>query len=96
MSDRELHSEIALPKYDEVPALEKVPDFLEGDNWYGVDISGDLLDFEEPYRPPRYTLSRKDVAFADVGDLHIITGKPGHGKTGLVSQIMAAILSGRF
>ena len=96
MADQELHSEISLPKYDDVPALEKVPDFLEGDNWYGVDISADLLDFEEPYRPPRYTLSRKDVAFADVGDLHIITGKPGHGKTGLVSQIMAAILSGRF
>ena len=36
------------------------------------------------------------MKFADVGDLHIITGKPGHGKTGLISQIMAAVLCGRF
>lgn len=75
---------------------ERAPEFLKDDDWFGVDISADLLDFSEPYRPPRYTMERDGVPFADVGDLHIITGKPGHGKTGLISQLMATVLCGRF
>lgn len=71
-------------------------EFLKDDQWFDINIDADLLDFAEPYRPPRYTLARNGVAFADVGDLHIVTGKPGHGKTGLISQIMATILCGRF
>lgn len=87
----ELQNGIPLPEQP-----EPTPDFLKDDGWFDVDITADLLDFEEPYRPPRYTLERNGVKFADVGDLHIITGKPGHGKTGLISQIMAAVLCGRF
>jgi len=75
---------------------ERAPEFLKDDQWFDVDISADLLDFSEPYRPPRYTMERNGVSFADVGDLHIITGKPGHGKTGLISQLMATVLCGRF
>ena len=75
---------------------ERAPEFLKDDQWFDVDISADLLDFSEPYRPPRYTMERGGVPFADVGDLHIITGKPGHGKTGLISQLMATVLCGRF
>lgn len=74
----------------------QIPIFLNKKQWFNVNIDNDFLDFAEPYRPPRYTLSRKGVPFADVGDLHIITGKPGHGKTGLISQIMAAVLCGKF
>ena len=73
-----------------------VPEFLKDDDWFDVDISADLLNFSEPYRPPRYTMERDGVPFADVGDLHIITGKPGHGKTGLISQLMATVLCGQF
>lgn len=80
----------------QTPEAEDVPQFLAEEKWFGIDISSDFLDFNEQYRPPRYTLSRKGVPFADVGDLHIITGKPGHGKTGLISQLMAAVLCGRF
>lgn len=91
---------LQLPSWDESPTLQETgggaPDFLKDDDWFGTDIDQDILDFAEPYRPPRYTLERKGVQFADVGDLHIVTGKPGHGKTGLVSQIMAAILCGQF
>ena len=98
MADKE--NILQLPSWDESPSLQETgggaPDFLKDEDWFGTDIDKDLLDFEEPYRPPRYTLSRKGVPFADVGDLHIVTGKPGHGKTGLVSQIMAAILCGQF
>ena len=82
-----------------IPKLSKtaeIPDFLKDDDWFDVDISADLLDFSEPYRPPRYTMERDGVPFADVGDLHIITGKPGHGKTGLISQLMATVLCGHF
>ena len=82
-----------------LPTMEEgiqIPTFLNKKQWFNVNIDNDFLDFAEPYRPPRYTLSRKGVPFADVGDLHIITGKPGHGKTGLISQIMAAVLCGKF
>lgn len=72
------------------------PEFLQGDDWFNVEIDDDFLDFDEPYRPPRYTMEREGVPFADVGELHIISGKPGNGKTGLMSQLEAATLGGRF
>ena len=80
-----------------LPPLDpsQIPAFLQGDNWFNEDIESDFLDFEEPYRPPRYTLERNGIPFADVGEMHIISGKPGNGKTGLMSQLMAAVLSGR-
>ena len=72
------------------------PDFLQGDDWFDADISGDFLDFDKPYRPPRYTMERDGVPFADVGEIHIISGKPGNGKTGLMAQLIAATLGGQF
>lgn len=72
------------------------PDFLQGDDWFNADISGDFLDFDKPYRPPRYTMEREGVPFADVGEIHIISGKPGNGKTGLMAQLIAATLGGSF
>lgn len=78
-----------------LPPVSRVPDFLPGDNWAEIDIADDLLEFAKPYRPPRYTMERGGIPFADVGELHIISGKPGHGKTGLMSQLMATILCGR-
>ena len=72
------------------------PDFLQGDDWFGANVDNDFLDFDKPYRPPRYTLERNDVAFADVGEIHIVSGKPGNGKTGLMAQLIAATLGGQF
>ena len=72
------------------------PEFLKGDEWFDVQVDDDLLDFGKPYRPPRYTMERLGVPFADVGELHIISGKPGNGKTGLISQLMATVLCGQF
>ena len=77
-------------------APDKVPEFLKGDNWFGAEIDGDMLNFDEPYRPPRYTMEREGIAFADVGELHLISGKPGNGKTGLMSQLEASTLAGSF
>ena len=76
--------------------LARRPDFLQGTGWFDVNVDDDFLDFDEPYKPPRYTMERDGVPFADVGELHIISGKPGNGKTGLMSQLEAAILGGKF
>lgn len=73
-----------------------IPEFLQGDNWYSAEIDGDMLDFSEQYRPPRHTMERGGVPFADVGEMHLISGKPGNGKTGLMSQLEATTLCGSF
>lgn len=87
---------LPLPSWEDIPPLkENVPEFLKDDDWFGTDISADFLDFSEPYRSPRWTMKRGDVSFANVGELHIISGKAGHGKTNLMSQFIAAILSGK-
>ena len=85
-----------IPLPGQQPQAPPKPDFLKGDDWFEADVSHDFLDFDKPYRPPRYTLMRNDVAFADVGEIHIVSGKPGNGKTGLMSQLIAATLKGRF
>lgn len=41
-------------------------------------------------------MERNGIPFADVGEIHIISGKPGNGKTGLMSQLEAATLGGKF
>lgn len=87
-------NKIPLPSDGDVK--QKKPDFLQGDEWFDISVDADLLDFAEPYRPPRYTMQRNGVPFADVGELHIISGKPGHGKTGLMSQLMSTVLCGQF
>ena len=85
-----------IPLPEQPTPQPRQPDFLKGDEWIKADISQDFLDFDEPYRPPRYTMEREGVPFADVGELHIISGKPGNGKTGLMSQLEAATLGGEF
>ena len=87
---------IAEQEHKVVPLPSDAPDFLKGDDWFSAEVDADFLDFTEPYTPPRYTLQRGDVKFANVGDLHIISGKPGNGKTGLMTMLMAAILSGEY
>lgn len=87
---------IAEQEHKVVPLPSDAPEFLKGDDWFSAEVDADFLDFTEPYTPPRYTLQRDDVKFANVGDLHIISGKPGNGKTGLMTMLMAAILSGEY
>jgi len=73
-----------------------VPDLLKYRKWFGTPTDGLLLDFAKPYTPPKWTLCHNGINFAKRGDLHIVGGKSGHGKTAFMSQIMAAILCGRF
>lgn len=83
---------------NKIPQLDpsKIPEFLASDDWYGVDTQGLYLDFTKPYKPPRWTLSHDGTPFAKMGDLHVIQGKPGHGKTSLMTQFMATLLCGQF
>ena len=79
-----------------LPQQTEIPEFLQGDNWFGVETQGLYLDFTKPYVPPRWTLSHDGTPFAKRGDLHVIQGKPGHGKTALMTQFMACLLCGSF
>ena len=80
----------------QLPQQTDIPEFLQGDNWFQEETAGLYLDFTKPYKPPRWTLSHDGVPFAKLGDLHVISGKAGHGKTALMSQFMACLLSGSF
>ena len=92
----EQQNKIPLPGQQPQTPQPQVPDFLKGDDWFGAKVDDDFLDFDKPYRPPRYTLERNGVTFADVGEIHIVSGKPGNGKTGLMAQLIAATLGGQF
>lgn len=94
--DKIYENPISEPEHKEVPLPEDAPDFLKGDNWYGVEVKPFYLNFTEPYTPPRFTLQRNGVKFANIGDLHVVSGKPGNGKTGLMTIFMAAILGGKY
>lgn len=93
---------LQLPSWEETPTLEEMkamkdgPAFLQEDKWFSEDISNGWLDFTEPYKQPRWTLSYKGKMFANLGELHVITGKSGSGKTAFMSMIMAAILRGNY
>ena len=85
----------SLPTAEQLDAHTVNTDFLKGDKWFDEDVTEDFLDFTEAYTPPRYTLERNGIPFANLGELHVVSGKAGNGKTNLMSQFMAAILSGQ-
>lgn len=81
---------------EELEAERQAQEFLKVDEWYNVDVSKDYLDFTEPYESPQYTLSYNGISFAPLGGIHALTGQSGHGKTMLFTQLMAAILCGKY
>lgn len=91
-----MSTENKIPLPDQSDVQQKAPDFLKERGWFEIDTSGLLLDFNEPYHPPRWTLSHAGTPFANRGELHIVTGKSGHGKTAFMSQVMATLLCGKF
>lgn len=96
MSEESNNNKIPLPSDGDSKPKDPDKDFLKERGWFGVDVSGLLLDFAEPYHPPRWTLSHNGTPFANRGELHIVTGKSGHGKTAFMSQVMATLLCGKF
>ena len=96
MSEESNNNKIPLPSDGDAKPKDLDKDFLKERQWMEVDVTGLLLDFAEPYHPPRWTLSHNDTPFANRGELHIVTGKSGHGKTAFMSQVMATLLCGKF
>ncbi len=71
--------------------------FLSGDEWYGTQINdNEWLDFKEDYKRPNFVFSFRGRPFARLGDVQVISGQAGHGKSMLFSQIITAILKGEF
>lgn len=91
-----MNEENKIPLPGDQDAKPQVPDLLKYRKWFGTPTDGLLLDFAKPYTPPKWTLEHNGIRFAKRGDLHIVGGKSGHGKTAFMSQIMAAILCGKF
>lgn len=86
-----------LPKLRTSAELEnEQPTFLSGDGWFYADTSKLYLDFTKPYTRPNFALSWNGQRFARLGDVQVITGQAGHGKSMLFSQIITAILKGEF
>lgn len=75
---------------------QQPPDFLVADRWHDVDVSKYYMDFTEAWQPPEYTLSYKGVKFAPLQGVCGISGQSGNGKTQLICQLIAALLSGQF
>ena len=72
-------------------------DFLSADEWFGTVIPDDKwLDFTQEYVKPNFALSFRGRPFARLGDVQIVSGQAGHGKSMLFSQIITAILKGEF
>jgi len=72
-------------------------EFLKADEWFGTAISDDKwLDFTEAYTKPNFALSFRGRPFARMGDVQVVSGQAGHGKSMLFSQIITAILKGEF
>ena len=96
MNEEGNNNKIPLPSDGDAKPKDPDKGFLKERQWMEVDVTGLLLDFAEPYHPPRWTLSHNDTPFANRGELHIVTGKSGHGKTAFMSQVMATLLCGKF
>lgn len=81
--------------FEELKAQQ--PDFLKSDEWFGTPIApSEWLDFTEAYTSPNFALSFRGRPFARLGDVQVISGQAGHGKSMLFSQIITALLKGEF
>lgn len=79
-----------------LPPIQEIPEFLQGDLWFEQDVKPYRLDFTKQYEQPRYTLAWDGIPFAPLGGIHCITGQAGNGKTMTIAQFMAAVLNGSF
>lgn len=93
-----MSEKIPLPELQTADELmaQQPPDFLKKDEWFGTPTDGKWLDFKEPYNMPNFALSFRGRRFARMGDVQVVSGQAGHGKSMLFSQIITAILKGEF
>lgn len=78
---------LQLPAWEEIPSLEEMKAMKH-------DLSSNWLDYTLTYPEPRFLLEYAGVPFAPLGGIQAITGHQKNGKTFLMCQFMAAILSG--
>ena len=78
---------LQLPAWDEIPSLKEMKAMKH-------DLSSNWLDYTLTYPEPRFLLEYAGVPFAPLGGIQAITGHQKNGKTFLMCQFMAAILSG--
>lgn len=94
-----------LPTREEVEAMQAAQwaereaelmaqDFLKDDEWFGTPVI--YVDFTKHYTKPNFLLSWNGRPFARCGDVQIISGQAGHGKSMLISQIITAVLNGEY
>ena len=95
--DNEVRNECVAPS--NLPTMgegESVDCFLSHRKWYGEDTEGLRLDFEELSHDTNYLLSINDVKCCDMGNIGIVTGQSGAGKTQALSQFVGAVLFGDY
>lgn len=87
MSEENNDNYLQLPAWEEIPSLEEMKAMKH-------DLSSNWLDYTLTYPEPRFLLEYAGVPFAPLGGIQAITGHQKNGKTFLMCQFMAAILSG--
>lgn len=78
---------LTLPSWDEGPTLQEQAALQ-------YDLTKNWLDYTLSYPEPRFLLEYNGVPFSPLGGIQAITGQKKNGKTFLMCQFMAAILSG--
>lgn len=78
---------LPLPEWAETPTLKEQAAMK-------YDLGRNWLDYTLSYPEPRFLLEYGGVPFAPLGGIQAITGHQKNGKTFLMCQFMAAILSG--
>ncbi len=82
--------------YEET-AAQQPPEFLKGDKWFDAIIEPEAwLDFTEKYEEQSFVYSFRGRPFARLGDVQIVSGQAGNGKTMLFCQLIATLLKGEF
>lgn len=78
---------LKLPSWEEGPTLQE-----QASTQY--DLTKNWLDYTLSYPEPRFLLEYGGIPFSPLGGIQAITGHQKNGKTFLMCQFMAAILSG--
>ena len=87
MNEENNDNYLQLPAWEEIPSLKEMKAMKH-------DLSSNWLDYTLTYPEPRFLLEYAGVPFAPLGGIQAITGHQKNGKTFLMCQFMAAILSG--
>ena len=77
-------------------AEQDASEFLKNVGWFGTDIHDKYLDFTKAYTRPHFLLDFNGTPFARLQNVMIVSGQAGHGKTALISQLIATLFVGEF